>query len=392
MTNVIGSLYATLSIGAALAATGLAAYTFFKSARKDLAIRFAFWTLVIALIDISDGLRKLYAQSDDPTSTLFWTKLTVLGGIVFIPAFAEFCLSFPPKLEPIRSIIVSVAVATAAFLAAFLPGELLVKGLLRTPIGYSADFGKMILFFGPAFAIFNGVAFVMLIKKTWRKAPYYRKYFSIFGGIMVAGVLMNLVPPIQQAIYAPSPISILSVAAVATFSALVLKQRFLIVALAENSLPTPMKEELAEGRAYMFYSEDANKAFQIFVDHVNHGYAGLGITRSHPDTLRKELKLIKTPVLWMSEMDVENTIHPKDLGSMRFYIRSFCEGGRKRIVFIQGLEYIIGKNGMKKTLKLIQQVNDYIVANRAILAIALSGYLLGRNERAMLETQMTFVS
>ncbi len=384
--------YTILAIAAAVVSAGLAAVTYYKSARKDLALRFAALTIAITIIALGDGLRKYYGGVfDDYDLALFWTKVAILGGILFIPAFAEFCSVFPPRIETQRLMMLIASTAVAAFLFGLLITDTLVRGLIKTPIGYSTHFGPGIFIFAPSYAVIVGLSIISLVKKTWRRAPYYKLYFSLLALILSVGGVVTLVPPIQEALYEP-PSTMFIVAIAGVFSVLVMKQKFMIVPLAENSLVTPLREKLKEGRTYLYYSDNVDKVFKIFVDYVNHGYAGMCIARIHPSRIREEYKLVNTLILWMSEMNVENTLHPKDLESMAFYIKSFCEMGEKKIVFVQGLEYLVAQNGIKRILRFIQRVNDYATETRAIIILSMAGYRLSKEEQSLIQTEVTIVS
>jgi hypothetical protein len=383
--------YIVLSFVSAAVAVALAAYVSLRSPRKDMAIRFSVWTLTIALVSLGDGFRKIYAAADDQTLTLFWTEVTVLGGILFIPTFVEFCQAFPPKLETRRWILLWSSIAISGFLISLLIMGYLIEGLIKTSIGYSTNFSRWILLLAPAFTLLTGTAFVRLVRKTWNRAPYYKTHFGIFGAIMVGGIITTLVPPIQEALADPPTLGLLSASAVSVFANLVLKQKFLLLRLAESALETPLKEKLSEGHAYLFYQHDSRRPYAIFTDYITHAYAGLLITKVRPNILKEEFQFQNTPALWLTEVSAPNTVHPKDLESLSFVVESFCDDS-KRVIIIQGLELIIAQNGLERTLQFIRRSNSHVKASRSILLLTLSEYTLEPSNKSLFEKQVTFMT
>src|SRR3972149_1548778 len=118
----------------------------------------------------------------------------------------------------------------------------------------------------------------------------------------------------------------------------------MLIPMAENTFTVPLKETLNEGQGYFYHERPTDEVFELFADYANHGYAGLCFTRAEPDTLREEFSLLRTPILKISASNLANTIHPQDLGSLEFYIKSLCESSEKAVIIIHGLDYLLDIN------------------------------------------------
>lgn len=93
----------------------------------------------------------------------------------------------------------------------------------------------------------------------------------------------------------------------------------------EKRLKSKKRYRLKPGYSYLVEEPKSEKAFDIFVDAVMHGIRGLCITRTRPDWIREKYELIKTPVLWMTQIkaDSSETVDPTELEQLLDLIEKF---------------------------------------------------------------------
>ncbi|MBM4237368.1 MAG: response regulator, partial [Euryarchaeota archaeon] len=68
----------------------------------------------------------------------------------------------------------------------------------------------------------------------------------------------------------------------------------------EKAVKSAKLFDLRRGFGYVVKEKKPQKSFEIFVDQVMHNIQGLCISRQHPDIIRKEWGLEKTPIIWLS--------------------------------------------------------------------------------------------
>lgn len=338
------------------------------------------------MISLGDALRK---SSEDYNFTLFWTKFTVLGAIVFLPTFAEFCLTFPPKKEPFRTRFLYFSIAVSVALAALLPSDILVQGLSRSSLGWLTNFGPGLILFGPAFAIISIVSFAQLVKKTHRRATYYRTHVITLGILIAVGLVTTLVPPIQEQLVDPPMLSILSLSATALLGSLVLRQKFLVIPIAETSSETARRESLEKSGSYVIIEDTPNRSIGFLTDCVMHGSPGLCITKIPPEQVRDEFKLSNTPIFWLSELDLPNTLHPTDVETLSFYAKSFYDNAKDGVLLLQGLEYLVEKNGLATVLKLMKQLKGFATKRNGMLIVSVLKDSLDQDTMSQLKAGLT---
>lgn len=148
------------------------------------------------------------------------------------------------------------------------------------------------------------------------------------------------------------------------------------------------KYDLEKGCSYMIREKVPKKSFDIFVDYVTHDFMGLCITRMHPEKVKKNYKLKKTPILWLSQLKDNLSIHPNDLVELSRYTREFVTRIEKTIILLHGLEYLITQNNFDVILKLIQNLNDQVVATNSILLVPTNPKALSLEQLSILESEL----
>ena len=132
----------------------------------------------------------------------------------------------------------------------------------------------------------------------------------------------------------------------------------------------PLSEKLEMGHSYMFLLDKSDRTFDIFATYVKDGYHGLCISRYFPMKIRKKYGLEKTPMLWLSHTDSEEShLDPSNLGVLTNILRDFFQKTEKGIVLLEGLEYLVIQNGFDTVLRFIQYLNEHVVTNKVILIV-----------------------
>ncbi|MEW5937864.1 MAG: DUF835 domain-containing protein [Candidatus Thermoplasmatota archaeon] len=146
---------------------------------------------------------------------------------------------------------------------------------------------------------------------------------------------------------------------------------------------------LEHGTGYLLKEETGERSYEIFSEHVRHGFQGLCITRDFPAKVRKRYGFEKTPILWLSTADTENTIAPQNLSGLYYHIENFIRKSEKPAVLLAGLEYLLSHNTYQSVLKFIQLVNELIALKGAVLLVPLSPLTLEEKDLKMVERELT---
>ncbi len=140
---------------------------------------------------------------------------------------------------------------------------------------------------------------------------------------------------------------------------------------------------------YLVKEEASDKSYEIFKDWVTHGHQGLCITRDFPAKIRKKYGLEKTPIIWLSTSETENTVPPQNLSALFYHIENFLKKSEEGILLISGLEYLITHNSYSSVLKFIQLLNEQIAIRGAVLIVPISPLTLDEKDLKLFERELT---
>lgn len=163
--------------------------------------------------------------------------------------------------------------------------------------------------------------------------------------------------------------------------------RFLISPVAENTLTTEMKYKIEIGESYLVEGKEPSEAFEIFKDAVTHGAQGFAICRIHPAKVRRRHGLKKTPIMWLSTTEADNSLDPKDLAKINHMLNEFLKRASNSIILLEGIEYLTIQNSFEKVIKALHSLNDYIVMSNSRLLVPVNPKTLEKKEVSILEKE-----
>jgi hypothetical protein len=119
---------------------------------------------------------------------------------------------------------------------------------------------------------------------------------------------------------------------------------------AELEKGTKSRRRKSKGKSkegsYIVSEEEANISFEIFSDMLKQGYRGLCITKRPPEEVKSKYALGNASIIWLTTEggDGFQTISPMNLQQLHTTIKEFIERGKKNVVLLDSLEYLIAQN------------------------------------------------
>ncbi len=169
------------------------------------------------------------------------------------------------------------------------------------------------------------------------------------------------------------------------------RTRMLIEPVPENELKTKVNHWLDPSECYIMLEKKPRKSFEIFVDLVTHGVSGFVISREHPEKTKRKYKLLKTPVVWLSKIEMENTVSPEDLPKLNFIIGDFTRKNGESVILLDGIEYLITQTDFETVLGHLQELKDVVAMSNSRLIIPLHKDTLPLKEYSFLEREFIMV-
>jgi len=147
--------------------------------------------------------------------------------------------------------------------------------------------------------------------------------------------------------------------------------------------------ELLEGTCYLVKEPKPQLSFRVYRELVRQGTPGLCITRVYPDLAREKFGLEDGRVVWLADAPADDVLRPTAIVNLSKSIEGFLEehpqGG---VVLLDGLEFLILRNGYDPVLLFVEHLRDLVVRSRGIVLIPLSPATLDRKEVARVERDL----
>ncbi|WP_456394253.1 DUF835 domain-containing protein [Thermococcus sp.] len=120
---------------------------------------------------------------------------------------------------------------------------------------------------------------------------------------------------------------------------------------------------------------------------------GLVISRSPPDITRASIGIEEVPVLWITKVGGENTVHPTNLPYLLHTLVSFFEeGDMPKTVLLDGMEYLILENGFPAVFKFLTTLKDYALLTNSIVLMPVESRAHSEQELNMLLREFEIIS
>ncbi|MDP6156416.1 MAG: DUF835 domain-containing protein [Candidatus Thermoplasmatota archaeon] len=149
-----------------------------------------------------------------------------------------------------------------------------------------------------------------------------------------------------------------------------------------------MTVEAGKGYIYLFEESTPARAFNIFKQMINRGYSGMYITREYPNKIIQKYDLRNVPYLWLTNVPEEHALRPTDTEKLRFAFRKHLkDNGVKKIILLDGVEYLITHNTFSSILKLLQASGDMVSMAKGTLLLPLSPATFQEQELKLLERE-----
>jgi len=146
--------------------------------------------------------------------------------------------------------------------------------------------------------------------------------------------------------------------------------------------------ELLDGACYLIEDPKPNLSFRIVSELARRGTPGLCITRLHPGIARDRYRLDGVRVVWLSDAPGQDVVRPNPIVSLSKEIESFVHAHGDAVVLLDGVEYLISRNGFDSVLMFVEHLNEFFARTSATLLVPLSPETLDRKERARLERNL----
>ncbi len=162
---------------------------------------------------------------------------------------------------------------------------------------------------------------------------------------------------------------------------------FEIEAVTEAGAPTEARQRLDPGLNYLVEESGSRNAYEIFRGMVT-STPGLCFSTFHPQKLRQDFKLERTPIIWLTETETtERKLSPTRLEFEILYtIESFIRENEATTILIDDIKYLGMTNDFQKTMDFIKSITDLASMNNSSILMPINRVLFKDVEFHQLES------
>lgn len=164
-------------------------------------------------------------------------------------------------------------------------------------------------------------------------------------------------------------------------------KRIMIEPLHESNVLEKKVYDLEKGVSYLIKEERNEKSVKVFVDQVRSGKHGLYVTRSNPEIIRRRTNLLKTPMIWLTEVSGENNIDPSRIEELSYAITNFLDSAEGGVVLLEGIPYLVSFSDFNLVLRLIRTLKDTVSTKGATFIVSANPKNFDEHEFSLLQSE-----
>ncbi|MFQ6084863.1 MAG: DUF835 domain-containing protein [Candidatus Bathyarchaeia archaeon] len=155
-----------------------------------------------------------------------------------------------------------------------------------------------------------------------------------------------------------------------------------------TTIRTLPKYRLEPSESYMIVGDDPRQAFHIFNSNLLLKKEGLCISREHPEKVREKYSVDGSAIFWLTDKGgrEERTVH--SLLDLSLLIVGFVDSAKDPIVLLDGLEYLVDRNGFHATYNFVQDKRNDMATKNGIMLIPVHPKAFSEKELALLEREL----
>ena len=160
-----------------------------------------------------------------------------------------------------------------------------------------------------------------------------------------------------------------------------------------SAMTISASNEAGTGCAYLIEERRPKQSLEMCERYAFEGSSLLIVSGELPSQLIAGTSLVPAKTIWLTNLTGDDRLNPTAIGILMSEIRKFIERpGRRAVVMIDGLEYLISLNTYDRMLQFVHQLRDMFVMAGAILIIPMDMRTLTDREQALLERSLHIIS
>ncbi len=374
----------------------LGVYVLYREPKRKVNLAFFLYALSLSIWCISEFLHR---SANNSYVVFLWTRIGGLGWCFMPSLWAYFVLAFTnqDRLLKNKLILPGLFLPPLVVLYLFITTDLIYS---REPekvfFGYTVLPGKLIWVYTIFYILIYALGISSLIKFFKRGTTLEKKQSK---PILIGSTIFLLLSTITNVIYPSRDVPATEFAttysivwAISIFYSVLKHKLFIIFPSEENSTQTPKKYSLEKGFVYLIKEEKPDGGYEIFYDQITHGYSGLCISKLLPERIKQSYNISKTPIIWVTFNNNDNTLSPKDTDSLISIVSDFARRTEEAFIFLDCFDQVKFANGFERSLYLLKDFIRICKDNNVTMLISIPYQMFDKQQMKILNDNTKEVS
>ena len=366
----------------------LGVYIFLKGPKRLLNRIFTLFAFSLAIWGISEVGHRL---ADSPEVAYLWMRGGGIGWCFMASLIFHFVLIFTKRETFLKKKLTYgfLYVPPMVFLYLFLTTDLIYgQQVVKRSWGYTSLPGSIAwTYFLYYFVLYLLMIYILADFEKKGSTLEKKQARTLQIGVtvfLVIATATNITFPIFNIQLPEIGSSVSIILTICTLYAILKYKLFIVDLIPEDIKENNQKHILERGLSYSIKEERLDKSYEIFTDQLLHGSFGLCFSKFHPKKVRDIYGLTRTPIIWVTFKENENTVSPKDVDTMESIIFDFLGRAKRPVILIDCFNEIRLANGIDRTINWLQKIRKTCKEKDCILLISVNPDILDEKELAMI--------
>ena len=370
----------------------LGSYVLYKGPKRHLNKAFTLFAFSLAIWSLSEFMHRLDVSSG---SAYVWIRLGGFGWCYMASFCMHFVLVFARRERILKSKLAYIILygPPSVILYLFLRTDLIYKQEpVRLYFGYTSVPGELVWLYTLNYMCLYAFVIYLFLEVMRKGIKLEKKQATpvFFGSTIFLSLstATNIAFP-RFGISAPELGTTLSIIwAISVFYAVIEHKLFIVEPSIEEPMLAPEKYSLESGIGYLVKEEKPDKGYEIFYDQITHGGFGLCITKFLPEKVRERYSLVKTPIVWSTFKNIENSISPKDVDGLSSLVSDFVRKTDKALIFLDCFDQIKFASGFEKSLSMLRDFKKLCNEHNSTILISVAPELFENHQLGDIEEEL----
>ena len=145
---------------------------------------------------------------------------------------------------------------------------------------------------------------------------------------------------------------------------------------------------LREGRSYLIVENGENQSFAMLDGLAKDGRDTLCLSRKPPDRLPPSWSADPEGVIWLTSAVGPGMMDPQNLGILTERIQQFLQHGERRMVLLDGIEYLTVMNDFDSVLRFLYRLSEMAYQYKGVLLVTVLPEAFEDRQMALLRREM----